>query len=125
MKAAIKEVFDELLAMDEDEFHAELKSHENSDLAIALRRSNKKMNKFDKWCQDWPEEEGLFWFYGYRYGRVSCGTENKPEYMLMKVRKIANGFMHTADGQFMGKDEVEEAWFIRALVPNPPKEFKE
>lgn len=83
------------------------------------------MTKFNKWCQDWPEEEGYFWFYGYRYGRVSCGRPQKPEYMLMKVRKIANGFMYVADGQFMGMGEVEEAWFIRALLPSIPKEFKE
>jgi hypothetical protein len=34
--AAIKRVFHEILAMPEAEFKAELKSHENGDLAIAL-----------------------------------------------------------------------------------------
>ena len=45
MKTAIKQVFDELLAMPEAEFYAALKAHENSDLAQALLYSGRiKMN---------------------------------------------------------------------------------
>jgi len=40
--------------------------------------------------------------------------------MLVKVRKIANGFMHVADGQFMSESEIEEAHFQPAIMPELP-----
>jgi len=74
-----------------------------------------------EWTKEWPSEVGNFWFYGYRYGKISsCGTKNKPELMLVKVRKCANGLMHTANGQFMYKSEVEEAHFQPAIMPELP-----
>jgi hypothetical protein len=33
--------------------------------------------------------------------------------------------MYTADGQFMFIEKVEEAWFKKFELPDPPKGFKE
>jgi len=74
----------------------------------------------NKWTKKFPKKEGNYWFYGYRYGRVSCGHPCEPEHMLVRVRKCSNGFLYMADGQFMGENEVEEAHFMPAELPSPP-----
>lgn len=72
------------------------------------------------WTKEWPNEVGNFWFYGYRFGKISCGTKCKPELMLFKVRKCANGLMYAADGQFVYESEVEEAHFQKIVMPELP-----
>jgi len=41
--------------------------------------------------------------------------------MLVRVRKIANGFTLVSDGQIMYKSEIESALFCRAIMPELPK----
>jgi len=74
-----------------------------------------------EWSNKFPKKAGNYWFYGYRYGKVSCGHESKPEMMFVQVRKCSNGFLYIANGQFMSANEVEEAHFIPAEMPTPPK----
>ena len=74
-----------------------------------------------KWTKQWPKKPGYFWFYGYRYGKVSCSTANDPELMFVKVRKISDGFMYMANGQFMYKSEVEDAHFQETILPKLPQ----
>ena len=74
-----------------------------------------------RWTKTFPKEEGLYWFYGYRYGKESCGYPCKPELMLLKVREISNGFMYAADGQFMYEKEVECPHFQKVDLPELPK----
>ena len=76
-----------------------------------------------KWTKDWPTEEGTYWFYGYRYKRVSCGSNCDPEYCLVEVFKVSNGLMITTNGQFMYESETEEAYFQKAELPEPPISF--
>ena len=73
-----------------------------------------------KWSKKWPKKAGNYWFYGYRYGKESCGTPNDPELVFMKVRKISNGFMLIGNGQFMYESEVEEPHFQKAILPELP-----
>ncbi|MCK5608945.1 hypothetical protein KAR91_44135 [Candidatus Pacearchaeota archaeon] len=73
-----------------------------------------------KWFEQWPEKEGLYWFYGYRYGKFFGDEKNKPELVLVNVRKIANGFMYTGDGQFMFESEVEKPHFQKVVLPELP-----
>jgi len=81
-------------------------------------KKTKKLTK--KWTKKWPTKEGTYWFYGYRYGRISCGSKRDPEYCLVKVLKIGNGLMFKADGQFMYKSETEDAYFQKVELPEPP-----
>jgi len=78
-----------------------------------------------KWTKKFPTKEGLYWFYGYRYGK-KMGTlpDNKKEFMLVSVRKIINGFLIAANGQFMEEYEIEEALFCETEYPEIPKEEK-
>lgn len=77
-----------------------------------------------EWTKEWPEEEGWYWFYGYRYGRESCGSKNNPEYMMMKCWKVSNGYMMVGDGSFVHKSETEEAYFLKITPPKQPEDFK-
>lgn len=76
-----------------------------------------------KWTKKFPNKEGLYWFYGYRYGK-SMGSlpDNKKEFMLVSVRKITNGFLIVANGQFMEESELEEALFCKTEYPKIPME---
>lgn len=76
-----------------------------------------------KWTKEWPTKEGLYWFYGYRYGKISCGTPCESELGLISVRKIANGMIYILDGQFVFENETEEAHFKPAELPLPYPEI--
>lgn len=73
------------------------------------------------WQTEFPTKPGTYWFYGYRYGQISCGTPQEPELMLVKVRRTSNGVICTADGQFMYPKEVECPHFLKAALPTLPK----
>jgi len=72
------------------------------------------------WTTKWPTKVGDYWAYWYRYGKISCGTPCEPEMTLMRVMKISNGMLYTADGQFVFESEVEEPYFMKAELPAPP-----
>lgn len=78
-----------------------------------------------KWLTEFPQSEGWYWFYGYRYGKYwgtgENRTLNKPELMLVEVNKCANGFMYVANGAFMYNSEVEKPHFLEAVVPELPR----
>ena len=60
----------------------------------------------NSWQDDWPKEEGLWWFYGWRYGKVGFGGDPRiPELCLVEVRgPIASGsFIYVTHGVFLGK----------------------
>jgi hypothetical protein len=73
-----------------------------------------------KWSNKFPTKIGRYWFYGYRYGKVNCGYVCEPELMYVMVRKVSNGFMYVANGQFMFEKEVEEAHFLPIQRPELP-----
>lgn len=70
-----------------------------------------------QWTKEFPTKAGWYWFYGYRYGRVSCGSEETPRLMTVKVDTCNDGFVYIADGQFMYKSEVEEPHFKKLDEP--------
>ena len=74
-----------------------------------------------KWTTKFPTKAGNYWFYGYRYGKISCGYPNKPEWMVIKVIKIANGLTATGNGQFFYEKEIIEGHFAPLDLPEFPK----
>lgn len=74
-----------------------------------------------KWTTEFPKEPGLYWFYGYRWGRISVGRPAKPELVLVRVQEISNGFMYVANGAFMFPKETEEPHFCKAELPEFPE----
>lgn len=75
----------------------------------------------DGWSTEFPIEEGEYWFYGYRYGKISVGRECEPELMFVEVRKASNGFLFIASGHMMWESEVEEPHFKKVDLPELPK----
>jgi len=75
----------------------------------------------EKWSKEFPQEEGYFWFYGYRYGKFGFGMKNKPELMFIEVSKTQNGFAYIGEGQFIYEQAVEEPHFLKAKLPDLPK----
>ena len=82
--------------------------------------SRKESNMMVEWATTWPTEPGRYWFYGYRYGYVSCGCPEDPVLMSVEVWKAANGVAYVAEGQFMYPKETKEAHFIKAAIPEFP-----
>lgn len=74
-----------------------------------------------RWTTKFPQKEGLYWFYGYRFGKEGYPKDNKPELMYVEVWKCANGFMYVANGQFMSENEVEEPHFQKIILPELPQ----
>ena len=72
------------------------------------------------WSSKFPTEDGWFWFYGYRFGKISCGYPQKPELIMVRCHKSANGFTYVAAGNFMYQSEVECPNFIKAELPELP-----
>mgnify|MGYP003645757351 CR=1 FL=1 len=70
----------------------------------------------------WPDEVGYWWFYGYRYGKISCGTECEKEIVLCNCRQGGNSLMVTGDGQMFFESELEEPAFCPATLPELPNE---
>jgi len=77
-----------------------------------------------KWTKKFPDKPGKYWFYGQRYGTYSGCLEKKvekPELMLVSVRKCASGFLCVAEGQFFYKSELGEIkYFKKATMPELP-----
>ena len=75
----------------------------------------------DVWSTDFPTEEGLFWFYGYRWGKISVGQEQKPTLTMVSVKLNAHKQpMYIADGGFMHESEVECPHFTPVNLPEVP-----
>lgn len=79
----------------------------------------------NKWTKKFPNKVGLYWFYGYRYGKSKGNLPDaKKEFYLVKVRKVINGFMAISEGQFFAESELEEALFCKTEYPKIPNHGK-
>jgi hypothetical protein len=76
-----------------------------------------------KWTTEWPKKKkGLYWFYGWRYGRQYGlkGEPIAPELSLVEARKISNGMMYVVRGAFWGPSEGGIGLFCKADLPVLP-----
>lgn len=78
-----------------------------------------------EWKAEFPTEEGLYWFYGKRFGNTKLHQDKPPELVVVKVQKIANGVMYVAEGHFMFKSEPTEFFFQKIELPQLPPSKKE
>ena len=70
-----------------------------------------------QWTNEFPTKPGWYWFYGYRWGRISCGNKETPRLMTVRVDKVNGGYIYIADGHFMYESEVEDAHFKKLDEP--------
>jgi hypothetical protein len=76
-----------------------------------------------KWQDNFPQEEGYWWFYGWRFDRINRITDkpNKPEICFVKVRKASNAFMYITNGGFMYEQEIGGGKWLKATLPELPE----
>ncbi len=78
----------------------------------------------NKWQDEWPTEKGLWWFYGWPFGKEGfLGKDRKPELCLVTVSgPIASGsFMYIAKGTFLYTKEGATGKWQKAVLPKLPK----
>lgn len=78
------------------------------------------------WQKEWPTEIGLWWFYGYPYGRQDPNREiglgdKELSLCVIDVWKISDGFSYILNGNFWGKYEKAAGMFLKIDLPELPK----
>lgn len=70
-----------------------------------------------EWSTDWPDEIGLWWFYGWKFGE----TSDEPALALVKVSFSGNRLlMIVGEGHFWYAEEGAIGLFIKAELPDLP-----
>lgn len=92
-----------------------------ADLMEEAANTIEQLTKDKEWSTEIPTEPGQYWFYGYRYGKESCGRKQEPVFVYVEVRGVSGGkTMMVGEGQFMFKAEIEEAHFLPINLPEAP-----
>jgi hypothetical protein len=81
----------------------------------------------DDWSDIWPTQEGTYWFYGWRFGRKGLSGKmdyREPELCFVEVRKEKNFIMYITRGHFLDKKENAEGKWLKATLPELPKDTK-
>ena len=75
------------------------------------------------WIDEWPKEKGLWWFYGWCFGKEGIREDNKPELCLVKVSgPLGSGdFMYVTNGHFLYEAEGATGKWQKAVLPKLPK----
>ena len=68
------------------------------------------------WTTEWPTQEGLYWFYGYRF----CYREQPPNLWLVRVRTGNNCVVYASEGAFIFIQEAEGVW-APVIIPDVPQ----
>ena len=74
-----------------------------------------------KWITKLPEIEGIYWFYGYLFGKYFGAERNDPEWTIFKVCKCSNGFLYAAKGHFINISDIEEGHYAPFELPEFPE----
>ena len=78
-----------------------------------------RLIKMNKWTKVWPTTPGLYWFYGWPYGR---SHEGEPWFYLVEaVKNGTGGITYVRSGHFFYEVEGAEGQFIPVALPDPPK----
>lgn len=61
----------------------------------------------ESWQDEFPTEEGVYWFFGWIDYKYAMKTNQKPDVYVCKARKVSNGVLHVIEGQFIWKSEAK------------------
>lgn len=76
----------------------------------------------EQWTQEWPQEEGVYWFYGH----VSEASRNyDPMMHLVHIIDTRGGITAIAEGRCIYKIDGANGYWIRANLPDPPEKKHE
>lgn len=75
-----------------------------------------------QWTREWPTKPGVYWFYGWPYGKSESGARVRaPEWNLVKVMKCSNGVITVRDGSPWYRHEGWDGMFCEADRPAVPR----
>jgi len=80
----------------------------------------------NKWTRDFPSENGMFWFYGYAWGK---GSRAEPELECCKVMgPVSNSsggtsFLASTGGAFVFENEAIGLW-MKIEIPELPTDIE-
>jgi hypothetical protein len=70
------------------------------------------------WTWDAPKEEGLFWFYGWPWGRRN--SEREPELVSVRCRRGASSWFYVGHGNFLYPGREAVGMWAKATHPELP-----
>jgi hypothetical protein len=76
------------------------------------------------WDSRWPTDEGVYWFYGFPWGKKGMDTTDTPDLLCVLVRRIANGFLYVTEGYTIAPEGSQGAvgfWTPVRLPDYPTK----
>lgn len=74
-----------------------------------------------QWTDEWPEERGWYWFYGWRSKYSAIDNPLKPDLYAVKVRRSGNDHaIYIADGNFLHKQEGARGLWRKMDMPELP-----
>ena len=79
-------------------------------------------SKVELWQDDWPTEEGLWWFYGWCFGKEGLGKDREPKLCLVEISgPLGSGsFIYVTNGHFLHKAEGITGKWQRTNSPELP-----
>ncbi len=90
----------------------------NADVLGALNRLYLCVTEqLGEWSDTFPQEEGLYWFFGQDFGPKHGG---QIRLHTVKVHRIQNGYAHVCDGHFIYPSEAVGVW-LPITLPEFPK----
>lgn len=76
------------------------------------------------WTSTWPTREGVYWFYGFPWGKskVEAFKGDKPDLLCVRVLPISNGFIYVAEGYTIADTGREAAvgFWAPVVLPDAP-----
>ena len=74
------------------------------------------------WQDEWPREEGLWWFYGWRFKKSPFSkAEEPPRLHVVSVGLSGNNvFMYTCEGAYLNKRLGSTGKWAKLIMPNLP-----
>lgn len=74
-----------------------------------------------EWTTEWPTEEGLYWFYGWMFGRR---LEKSPKLDIIKTIRLGSAekgsMTYISNGSFVYESEGGEGYFQKMTQPVLP-----
>lgn len=72
------------------------------------------------WSTVWPITEGIYWFYGYPWGKKLDDYDHGPDLCCVNVRRISNGVIHLAEGYTLYREEGCVGVWAPVDLPSKP-----
>lgn len=73
----------------------------------------------NRWSSVWPTKEGMFWFFGYPWGR-GTKDDDMPDVLCVQVMPVVNGCLYSTEGYMLRKSEGAIGLWTPVRLPAMP-----